>query len=130
MKQIIPFTLVFILFFSFGCQKNKEEKINGNWEYVYLSNVGNTKQIWTFNKDKSLIRSITIDSTISDTASWKIEAKAFSRPNLTISNLDDINDGIYEVLTLSKKFLIIERISLSNGNTEGAFNRIEFVKSK
>ncbi len=128
MKQIIPFTLILLLIVTFGCQKKKEEKITGKWQYVYLSDVGNTIQTWTFNNEKKIIRSITTDTTITDTASWKIEAKAFKRPDLTITSLGSGIDGVYEVLTLTKKFLIIERTAFINGDTGGAFNRIEFVK--
>lgn len=130
MKKIIPYLFISIIFLSLGCKKKKEEKINGNWEYVYLSNVGNTKQIWTFNKDKSLIRTTYSDSITSDTSNWQIETNTLSRPNLTISNLNNEFDGTYELLTLNKKFLIIERIILINGNTGGAFTRHEFIKSK
>ncbi|OFX36960.1 MAG: hypothetical protein A2X08_16880 [Bacteroidetes bacterium GWA2_32_17] len=130
MKIFTPIIFIVLLSVIFSCQKNKEEKITGKWQFVYLTNAGNTIQTWSFNNDNSLIRSITTDSTISDTAKWDIQAKAFSRPDLTITSLNYDFDGVYEVLTLNKKFLIIERIILTDGNTGGAFKRYEFVKSK
>jgi len=130
MKIFTPIIFIVLLSVIFSCQKNKEEKITGKWQFVYLTNAGNTIQTWSFNSDNSLIRSIITDSTISDTAKWDIQAKAFSRSDLIITSLNyDIN-GVYEVLTLNKKFLIIERIAFVDGNTDGTFSRLEFVKSK
>lgn len=130
MKILIPFIFIILLTIIFSCQKKKEERITGKWQYVYLNNAGNTTQTWSFNNDKSIIRTIISDTIVSDTAKWEIKAKAFSRPDLTIFNLTDTVNGQYEVLTLNKKFLIIERIILSDGNTGGAFRRYEFIKLK
>jgi len=127
MKNICILLLTSFIFIS--CQKKQEKKISGEWNYVYLSNVSNTTQTWDFSNDKNLYRKITTDTTIIDTANWKIDTKVFERPLLIISNFkDSLNNGIYEVLTLNKKYLVAQRISFLNGTTGGAFNRIEFYK--
>lgn len=115
--------------FFISCQKKKEEKILGSWQYVYLTNVGNTTQIWDFTEDFKFITKITTDTVVYDTANWSISAKAFSPTLLKINGIKREIDGTYKVLTLNRKYLIIQRIMLDNGNSEGAFNRIEFVKA-
>lgn len=117
------------LFLFFSCKK-KEDKIVGKWEYVYLtsSDAGKT-QTWEFNSDKSFIRNIVLsDTLLIDTANYSFESRFIESPNLKINELHPDWDGTYEILTLNKKFLIIQRILLSDGSSQGAFRRAEFVK--
>jgi hypothetical protein len=124
----IALLINFSLFF-FSCQKKKEEKITGNWQYIYLTNTNNTIQNWTFIDNNKFIKTIKTDTIISDTADWKLTADALSATKLKITGINEWTDGTYEILTLNKKYLIIQRISLSSGSSDGAFNRMEFVKS-
>ena len=134
MKRIniyIVISFVLVAFFS-GCKK-KEDKILGNWKYTYISTSDiNKVQTWVFNEDKSLIR--TISDTLADTATWSINKEIFNGSRLVISNSNDNFDGsvngTYEILTLNRKYLIIQRFLLSNGISGGAFKRIEFKKIK
>ena len=130
MKQIFTLVIFFVLIvFSFSCKK-KENKILGTWQYVYLTAADTNKtQTWVFNDDKSLIRSIqTTDTTIIDTATYSFNSRFLDSPNLLINELHPDQDGTYEILTLNKKYFIIQRILLSDGNSAGAFLRAEFVK--
>ena len=119
---------VIIIFFS-NCKK-KEEKIVGTWRYVYLKATDTINvQTWTFNEDNSVIQSIKSPDTLKlDTATYSIKSKIISYPDLKITGFNFDLDGTYEVLTLNKKFLIIQRVLLSNGSSGGAFLRSEFVK--
>lgn len=131
-RFLLLLTLIFSYSFVFiGCQKKKEEKILGNWQYVYLKNVGDSVLTWTFKDDNKIYTELKTD-TISycDTAEWTLTSKALSTTTLKITGINEWTNGTYEVLTVSKKYLIIQRIILENGSSEGAFNRIEFVKSK
>ncbi|PIP53619.1 MAG: hypothetical protein COX07_09725 [Bacteroidetes bacterium CG23_combo_of_CG06-09_8_20_14_all_32_9] len=124
---IILFSILIFSFINLSCQKKKEEKIEGSWQYVYLTKV-NKVQTWTFNNDYKLIRSIKTDTTtISDTANWSMDVKYISKSNLKISNFNDI-EGTYEIQTLNRKYLVIQRILFLNGSKNGAFIRMEFVK--
>lgn len=132
-KSLIVLVILLILF-SYSCKK-KEDKIVGIWQYVYLkSSDSNKVQTWEFKNDKTFIRSEKITDTVMvDTANFSISPRFFDSPNLLISNLPltieglDFN-GTYEVLTLNRKYLIIQRILLDNGNSGSAFLRAEFVK--
>ena len=133
MKRIIFFiALLSIYSFVFvSCQKEKENKLAGTWKYVFLSNVSNTSQTWSFTNDGKFTRTILIDTISScDTAEWSLSAKLFAATTIKIQKLDEWTNGTYKVLTLSKKYLIIQRIFLENGDSKGAFKRMEFVKSK
>ncbi len=131
MKRYLLFIilLVNLSFIFLSCQKKKEEKIMGSWQYVYLTDVNNTIQNWTFIEHNKFIKTIKTDTLISDTADWKLTVEALSATTLKITGVNEWTDGTYEVLTLNKKYLIIQRIMLSSGSSDGAFNRMEFVKS-
>lgn len=135
MKRINIYIVIFFVLVAFfsGCKK-KEDKILGTWKYIYISTSDiNKVQIWTFNEDKSLIR--TISDTLADTAIWSVDKEIFNNARLVISNSNDNLDGTgsvngtYEMLTLNRKYLIVQRFLLSNGSSEGAFKRLEFKKS-
>ncbi|HOU98591.1 MAG TPA: hypothetical protein PLP65_07070 [Bacteroidales bacterium] len=119
---------LFVLFSS--CKKHVENKLIGTWHYYYLSaaDTGIT-QLWTFNNSSELIRVIhRQDSLFYDTATWKVD-KQFAEPSLLeISGLDGYFDGTYQILKLNKKFLYLQRTSLFNGSSNGAFLRLEFAK--
>lgn len=123
-------TIVLLLIGILFCCKKKDEKILGNWKYVYLSSVDTGKiQIWTFNEDKSLIVSLNdVDTLLLDTGTWSIKKEMFNGSRLTISSLESRYNGTYEMLTLNKKYLILQRILLENGVAAGAFLRTEFIR--
>jgi hypothetical protein len=134
MKRFLILALVFSLFLVFNsCQKKKEDKILGNWKYVYLQNIGNKEQTWYFTDNKKFIITIQDSIIYNDTAEWSLSTNLLSPATFKIINLKKINgesiNGTYEVLTLNKKYFIIQRTILENGSTKGAFNRMEFVKS-
>lgn len=129
-RYFLLFTLLFSISISFiSCQKKKEEKILGSWQVVFLTNVSNKTLTWTFTENNKFIREIKSDTLIYDTAEWSITAKALTPTTLRILNFNNDTNGTYEVLTLNKKYLIIQRIMRDDGNSDGAFNRIEFVKA-
>lgn len=134
MKFFLRYILIsfFIISFSICCKK-KDEKILGNWEYVYLTSIdANKVQTWSFYEDNSIIKSI--DTLKPDTGTWSMEASRLKGGRrLVISNLSRHNDGTdyngtFEILTLNKKYLILQRVLLSNGSAPGAFLRAEFIK--
>lgn len=114
----------------FSCSKSKQEKkITGTWDMVFLMANPDGKSIhWIFNDSGSLITSCNYDSTQNDTATFTIDASFLDAYYLTISGLNAFRDGQYQILKLNKKYLILQRISGSNGASEGAFARLEFVK--
>lgn len=130
MKQFIFLIVIVIISLIFFSCKKKEVKIIGNWEYVYLkaSDTINV-QSWLFNEDKSLIRTVQQpDTIITDTANYSLDSRFLDSPNLLIKELNSSFDGTYEILTLNKEILIIQRILLADGSSAGAFMRAEFVK--
>ena len=136
MKFFFKYCFVILLLISlFICCNKKEEQIVGDWKYVFLSSIDTNKvQIWSFYEDKSLVKSL--DSLKPDTGTWSMEASRLKGGRrLVISNLSSHNDGTdyngtYEVLTLNDKYLILQRLKLSDGNSGGAFLRVEFIKKQ
>ena len=128
MKFLFKYILISVFIISISvCCKKKEVKIVGSWKYEYLSSVDTNKvQIWSFNEDKSIIKSL--DTLKPDTGTWSIKSDLLSGSMLKISSMDDHFDGTYEILTLNKKYLILQRVLLSNGVSAGAFLRAEFIK--
>jgi hypothetical protein len=128
MKLFIQYILIILLSASlFVSCKKKEEKILGNWGYVYLSSDDANKiQTWTFNEDNSVISAV--DTLKPDTGTWSIDKDFLDGKSLVISNMNTKFDGSYDILTLNKKNLIIQRFLLSNGVSGGAFLRAEFIK--
>ncbi len=129
MKPFLGLIFILVFLFFFSCKK-KEEKIIGTWEYVYLTAADSNKiQTWVFSSDKTLIRTVQFsDTTITNTANYSLDTRFLNSPNLLIKEVNPDVDGTYEILTLNKKFLIIQRILLSNGSSAGAFSRAEFVR--
>jgi len=113
--------------------KPKEQIILGDWEYVSLTIDTNKAQIWSFKEDNSIIRSL---DTLKDTGTWLMEAARISGgKRLVVSGLSNLAvgaeaNGTFEILTLNNKYLILQRILLSDGTAGGAFLRIEFVKKQ
>lgn len=86
-------------------------------------------QLWTFNNSAELIRVIhRNDSLFYDTAAWEVEKKIDEPKYLTVKGLDGYFDGKYQILKLNKKFLFLQRTNLNDGNSNGAFLRLEFSK--
>ena len=130
MRRILIISILFISFFSFFSCKKKEEKIVGTWQFVYLQAADTGKiQTWKFNEDKSIVREIQFtDTLIVDSAIYSFEPRFLSSPNLKVNELHPDLDGTYEILTLNKKYLIIQRILNAQGSSQGVFFRTEFVK--
>lgn len=124
------FTFLFALCFI-SCTK-KEKKVIGSWQYVYMSvSDTNKTQYWVFNSDNRFIRTIqTPDSTSIDTGSYLLKNYFLQADNIVITELSSEYDGTYEILTLNKKYFIIQRIVLPDGNATGSFLRAEFFKEK
>ena len=104
----------------------------GTWHYYYLSasDTGIT-QLWTFDNSSQLIRVIhRNDSLFYDTAKWEVEKKIDEPRFLKVNGLDGYFDGTYRILKLNKKFLFLQRTSLPNGSSNGAFLRLEFAREK
>ncbi|MCX7862172.1 MAG: hypothetical protein N2449_04195 [Bacteroidales bacterium] len=126
--------LVFIVI-TFGllcvqCKKQTANKLDGTWRYWYLSKQDSGKiQYWEFREPNLLYQTIYIhDSLYQDTANWVLEKDFLEPTYLDIKGLGSKYDGIYRILKLNKKFLILQRYKLSTGSTEGAFNRMEFTR--
>lgn len=130
MKLFSGLLIILVICYSFTSCKKKEDKVIGTWEYVYMMAADTNKvQTWVFNDDKSLTRTIQrIDTTIIDIGTYSFDSRFLDSPNLLINGIHGDVDGTYEILTLNKKFLIIQRILLSDGSSNGAFIRSEFVK--
>jgi len=133
MKHLNKYIVVVIVLvtISFGCKK-KEDKILGTWKYIYMSAAEmNSTETWMFNEDKSLIRTKKADTTIAiDTAIWSINKDFFNGSDIVVSDLDEWFDGTYHILTLNRKYLILQRTLLPDGSSAGAFRRAEFKKEK
>jgi hypothetical protein len=128
MKLFIQYFFLIVLTTTLlVCCKKKEEKILGNWEYVYLSSADSNKyQVWSFNEDNSIISAV--DTLKPDTGTWSIDSELLNGSSLVITSMNETFDGTYDIITLNKKYLIIQRILLSNGVSGGAFLRAEFIK--
>jgi hypothetical protein len=130
MKPFSGLMILFVICFSFFSCKKKEDKIVAAWDYVYLMAADSNKvQTWIFDTEKSITRTIQKpDTTTVDTGTYSIDTRLLNSPNLLINGIHPDVDGTYEILTLNKKFLIIQRVLLSDGSSSGAFMRSEFVK--
>ncbi len=127
MKKIGFFLPLFILLL-WSCAKPKEKKIIGSWEYQYFTHYDDGRSItWVFADDGILTQYTKVDNPDTVTASYKIDAKYDNTYYLTIDGINVDNDGKYRILTLNKKFLIMQRVE-HNGQTKNVFARKEFVK--
>ena len=119
-----------LLLAMFSCSKSKEQKkIVGTWDYQFFTYYDDNRTItWVFADDNTL-KQYLVQGNQSDTivASYSVDANFGDAYYVTISGIDNRNDGKYQVLKLNKKFLIMQRVEL-NGQTKGVFVRKEFVK--
>lgn len=132
MKRIILYLFVIFssaLILSSCSVKKKEEKLQGSWEYVWLSkNDSNAVIQWTF-ADQPLVEQVMTINGISETlkGNYFVEKKK-SKFFIIIDDLYTWLDGKYRIIQLNEDFLIIQRITDHEGNY--AFDRFEFVKVK
>ncbi len=121
--------IIFIIFFSAGCKKDRIEKrkyeIIGSWKRVPMSISELDKQVvWNFFDDDILI---TENNSILDTANYFIDTKHY-RYYLNISGLGINLDGKYLIDKLKDDILMLQRMANNAGDSEGAYIRIEFIK--
>lgn len=130
MKIKHTWIVIILLIFIFSCTKSSQEKkIIGSWEYLFFSkNDSNTSITWTFNDDHTMTQFYFNDSYKDTTvANFSLDGNFPQAYYLTITGVDMYNDGKYQILRLTKKFLIIERVEY-NGRTQGIYERKEFIK--
>jgi len=125
-----------------SCGKSAESKIIGTWNKI---SVGPDKNIgtWTFTADHHLyinrIRITLNDDTLGieqDTATWNINLHTLRKNTLKIdqtntqnSNIFPFTAGEFEIRELND-ILVLQRVKLSNGETDGAYAWHEFEKTK
>jgi len=125
-----------------SCGKSSESKIVGTWNKI---SVGPDKNsiTWTFTADHHLfINRIRISlnndtiGTEKDTATWSITIHTLRKNTLKInqtntnkSSIFPFTSGEFEIRELNN-ILILQRVKLENGETDGAYAWHEFEKTK
>ena len=125
-----------------SCGKSSESKIIGTWNKISVGPINNTTNIWTFTADHHLYvtRTTVIDSTSSsiqqDTATWSITIHTLRKNTLKINQVDTKKnlgfphvEGEFEIRELND-ILVLQRVKLGNGETNGAYFWHEFEKTK
>ena len=136
----------FFLIFVFvgmvsSCGKTAENKIVGAWNKVSVGPIDNVIKTWTFTADHHLYvsytdTSIKVDSlkVQQDTATWRITIHTLRKNTIKINQVDAKKSisfphvaGEFEIRELDD-ILVLQRVKLENGETDGAYFWHEFEK--
>ena len=126
-KGVIIIILIAILFTS--CKKRVVSKLQGEWKMVPLNEYYLDKDVtWNFaENDKLIITEVSTDTTKVDSAEYVVNVNAAGKKYITITERE-INNGTYQINTLNKSILKLQRTEKEDGETAGAFLWYEFVK--
>lgn len=119
MRYSFIFFAILVLF-AFGCKKNKQNKLIGDWELLPQYATDTIQNVvYTFDAANTLYRSNDVYGL--DTAEYTL-VKEFTKFYVDIQNLDQYTDGHYYIEELDEKILILQCYN--------PFLRKEFTRKK
>lgn len=127
--------LVIIAVLAFSSCKNVKDDIVGTWNFQTFDSRPQGYLTWSFKENGDLIRVLSSEGTLKiDSCKYTIDQSIFrTRINVekskSITGFTDIN-GVYRIDNFKNDILVMTRIKLQSGSSDGAFYRCEMIRKQ
>jgi len=144
LKPIHYFFIIVLISLITSCGKSEDSKIVGTWSKIFVGpSTNNVIYTWTFTADHHLYVTKTDTSMADtsslkiqkDTATWSITIHTLRKNTLKINQKDPSKSpifpgvgGEFDIRKLNENILVIQRVKLEDGGTDGAYYWNEFVR--
>lgn len=136
MKNGIKILLSVILSVFFLSCTDVEDEIVGTWNLMDFGDERLRNMTWEFTDDGHLIRRADQDGEVHiDSCTYEVDQSTFRKEifvegstRISVLGTDTIN-GRFSVDELTDRVLILTRIEMTDGSTDGSYLRREFIRN-